>query len=229
MKRNIDLREISDGKLYTANDMVRADCHGCEGCSACCRGMGSSIILDPLDVWRLCAGLSVDFEGLMARCLELRVVDQMVLPNLKMDGDKEACTFLDEQERCAIHPYRPGICRLFPLGRYYEDEGFKYFLQVHECRKKDRGKIKVKKWIDVPDLKAYEAYILSWHGFLRQCEEAMGGLDEEQARILNLYVLRTFYQTAYPKSPGTGEFYEEYSRRLRQAGETLGMEVSPCI
>ena len=35
MKRKIDMSEISDGKLYTANDMVRADCHDCEGCSAC--------------------------------------------------------------------------------------------------------------------------------------------------------------------------------------------------
>ena len=83
MKREIDKSEISDGKLYTANDMVRADCHDCEGCSACCKGMGNSIILDPLDVWRLCNGLSLDFDGLMERCLELHVVDGMILPNLR--------------------------------------------------------------------------------------------------------------------------------------------------
>ena len=78
--------------------MVRADCHDCEGCSACCKGMGNSIILDPLDVWRLCNGLSLDFDGLLERCLELHVVDGMILPNLRMDGEGEACTFLDEQE-----------------------------------------------------------------------------------------------------------------------------------
>ena len=32
MLRNIDLNEISDGNLYTANDLVRADCGGCHGC-----------------------------------------------------------------------------------------------------------------------------------------------------------------------------------------------------
>ena len=46
MKRDVDLREISDGRLYTAEDMVRADCHDCQGCSACCHGMGNSIILE---------------------------------------------------------------------------------------------------------------------------------------------------------------------------------------
>lgn len=29
MERNIDMKEVSDGKLYTSNDMVKADCGGC--------------------------------------------------------------------------------------------------------------------------------------------------------------------------------------------------------
>ena len=40
MERYVRLEEISDGRLYGPNDMVRADCGGCEGCPAsCCRGM----------------------------------------------------------------------------------------------------------------------------------------------------------------------------------------------
>lgn len=57
MLREVDLNEISDGKLYNSNDMVKADCGGCMGCSSCCQGMGNSIILDPLDLHRLCTGL----------------------------------------------------------------------------------------------------------------------------------------------------------------------------
>ena len=44
MERAVSLEDISDGKLYGINDMVRADSGGCEGCSACCRKMGTSII-----------------------------------------------------------------------------------------------------------------------------------------------------------------------------------------
>ena len=58
MLREINLDEISDGKLYSSNDMARTDCKGCDGCSACCHGMGSSIVLDPLDVYRLSINLS---------------------------------------------------------------------------------------------------------------------------------------------------------------------------
>ncbi len=59
----------------------------------------------------------------------------------------------------------------FPLGRYYEENGFRYFLQVHECQKENRAKVKVKKWLDTPDLKKYEAYIARWHGLLIQLQE----------------------------------------------------------
>ena len=52
MEREIDLKEISDGRLYSSSDMVKADCGDCKGCSACCQGMGSSILLDPYDIYR---------------------------------------------------------------------------------------------------------------------------------------------------------------------------------
>ena len=57
MKRNVSLEEISDGRLYDENDMVKVGCSDCKGCSSCCRGMGESIILDPLDIWQLSCGL----------------------------------------------------------------------------------------------------------------------------------------------------------------------------
>ena len=72
MLRDIDLKEISDGRFYGLNDMVKADCGGCEGCSACCRGMGSSILLDPLDAARLSIGTNKTFEGMVNEEIELR-------------------------------------------------------------------------------------------------------------------------------------------------------------
>ena len=126
MKRQCSLEDISDGKLYGINDMVRADCHGCNGCSACCRGMGSSIVLDPYDCYRLSSALGKTFQEMINQEIELNVVDGLILPNLKMKEDTQACVFLDENNRCSIHQERPGICRIFPLGRYYENGTFHY-------------------------------------------------------------------------------------------------------
>ena len=65
MRREVTLEEISDGRLYEANDMVKADCQDCKGCFDCCTGMGDSVVLDPLDVWRLSQGLgSVSYTHL---------------------------------------------------------------------------------------------------------------------------------------------------------------------
>lgn len=222
MKRNVDINEISDGRLYSSGDMVKADCHDCEGCSECCRGMGSSIILDPMDIWRIQKGIGKGFQALLEEGkIELNMADGMILPDLKMDTEREACPFLDSRGRCSIHACRPGLCRLFPLGRYYEENGFKYFIQIHECRKQDRGKIKIKKWLGIPNLKAYENYIMEWHAFLNQCENALETLSEENVRILEMYVLRRFFETAYMAADENG-FYEEFSSRLGEVREKFG-------
>ena len=121
MLRNIDLDEISDGKLYTAGDLAKVGCQDCEGCCDCCCQMGDTIILDPLDVWQLMQGRGKSFEQLLDESLDLHVQDGVILPNLKMAGEKEQCVYLNEKGRCSIHPFRPGICRLFPLGRFYEN------------------------------------------------------------------------------------------------------------
>lgn len=219
MMREVSLKEISDGKLYGLNDMVRADCNDCKGCFACCQGMGSSIVLDPLDIFRLSAGLGSTFEELMAGSIELNVEEGVILPNLKMAGPTERCSFLNGEGRCSIHPYRPGICRLFPLGRYYEGRGFSYFLQVHECKKENKTKVKVRKWIDTPDLKNYERFITKWHYFLSDVKEKLAGLtDDSQSRQINLYILKSFYIRPYNSAE---DFYPQFEERLAEAAANL--------
>lgn len=214
MKRNVSLDEISDGKLYTANDMVRADCGDCKGCSACCHGMGESIVLDPLDIYRLTTNLELSFEALLNRYIELNVVDGIILPNLKMTGAEEACGFLDPYGRCSIHAHRPGICRLFPLGRYYEESGFRYFLQTQECKKENRTKVKVKKWLDTPQLKQYEQFVQNWHDFLMDLEARANAADEAAAKQISLYLLQNFYIQPYERSV---DFYTQYEERMAKA------------
>ena len=222
MKRNVTLEEISDGRLYGSNDMVKADCHGCAGCSDCCRGMGNSIILDPFDVYRLTTGLQKELAELIGSAVELNVVDGVILPNLRMSGEKEACFFLNEEGRCSIHALRPGICRLFPLGRYYENGSFRYFLQTGECREKNRSKVKVSKWIDTPDLVRNQQFVTTWHYLLNQVEALIQENEDEAFRKnLNMFVLNTFYLTPYEKEM---DFYEQFAGRLARFREIVPEE-----
>lgn len=219
MRREVSLDEISDGRLYGANDMVKADCQDCTGCSDCCQGMGDTLVLDPLDVYRLGLGLGKSCEELTAFCMDFDVADGNILPHLRMTGRDEKCIFLNQEGRCSIHPIRPGFCRLFPLGRYYQDGGFQYFLQIHECKKTNRSKIKVKKWIDTPDLKQYERFVADWHFFLLDVQRVLyHAQDGDLIRNLNLYVVNSFYQKPYDPQ---ADFYSQFYQRLEKGRELL--------
>ena len=80
MLRNVSLEDISDGRLYTENDLVRVDTNSCKGCqTVCCQNMGSTIVIDPYDCYKLTTGLGKTFEQLTMNELELNVVDGLVV------------------------------------------------------------------------------------------------------------------------------------------------------
>ena len=220
MDRNINLDEITDGKRYGLNDLVKVECNDCKDCSACCQGMGSSILLDPLDIYRLTTGLHVRFEELLADRIELNLVDGLILPNLKMAGSTEQCAFLNEEGRCSIHSIRPGICRIFPLGRIYENGSFEYILQVHECKKENKSKVKVQKWINTPQLKENEKFIIDWHYFIKEIQQfLMNSKDEQLSKKINLFLLNLFFAKPYEEERS---FYEQFEERFLQAKEVIG-------
>lgn len=216
MRREIDLKNYTDGRLYHSNDLVKVGCNSCEGCSSCCRDM-EALILDPYDIFQLKKGLDMDFSSLLEHGIEIRLMENLLLPVMNTDGDSHRCSFLSEKGRCSIHSFRPGICRLFPLGRYYHDHTFSYILQLNQCVKNPKGKVKIKEWLGIDHLKAYENYILLWHDFLTLIREQVCQLDTQQQRILHLYLLKTFFQTDYV------DFYPEFNQRLSQAYDALGL------
>lgn len=201
MIRECSMEDISDGRTYGLNDMVKADTGNCKGCYQCCTGMGSSIVLDPYDVWLLKVRLDKRFQDLLDEGLiELNMVDGLILPNLRM-GDRDRCSFLrldlqTDSYRCGIYDFRPGLCRLFPLGRVYDGKGFQYFLQKNACGKAG-AKVKVKKWIDAEHIEENQRFISDWHYFIREAGDRMKALrDSGRGDVLNeiaMYVLNEFY------------------------------------
>lgn len=217
MEREIDLKEVSDGKLYTAGDMVKIGCNDCAGCSECCHMVGDTIILDPYDLYQLEQVLHTGFEELMLDKIELRMVDGVVQPNLKIRENGQGCVFLSDEGRCTIHRYRPGFCRMFPMGRIYEGETFRYFLQVHECPYPGKTKVKLKKWLGIPELPRYEEYIKTWHFFLKQVQEIIRRMEnQEMVKSFTMYLLKQFYVNQYDVKE---DFYSQFEERMEQAKE----------
>lgn len=198
-------------RFYDLNDLVRADCHDCKGCSSCCRDMGDTILLDPYDAYQF-QKQGKPMTGLLeSGAAALTVWEGMILPHLQMNATTGACSFLDGDGRCGIHEFRPGMCRLFPLGRNFEDGKMNYFLLEHACENRSRSKIRVSKWLGVEPPEKYHRFLLEWHDFRHEMVDILSGAMEEQGKQLNLHLLRTFFLSPYDTA---SDFYPQFSERM---------------
>ena len=198
-------------KFYDLNDLVRADCHDCQGCSFCCREMGDSILLDPYDAYQLQREGKPVAVLLESGVVALTVWEGMILPHLQMNEATGACSFLSDEGRCGIHEYRPGMCRLFPLGRNFADGKMNYFLLEHACENKSRSKIRVSRWLGIEPAERYHGFVLAWHDFRRGMVELLKETPEDAAKQWNLYLLRTFFLTPYDTDE---DFYSQFEQRI---------------
>lgn len=206
-----------DTKLYNLNDMVRAGCNDCKDCFSCCQGMGESIVLDPYDIWQLENNLNTTFAGLMQDKIELHVEEGLILPNLKMYGSSESCGFLDSNGRCAVHGFRPGLCRLFPLGRKYDNNELHYFLLKDACTRANT-KIKIKKWLEIADGKRYESFLVKWHDLRKELQAKIAKYSDEQngdelTKEINVKFLHIFYEKQYTPDDFYGQFEERMNAK----------------
>ena len=98
-------------------DRATAYSYRCNVCRRCC--YNKRIQLNPYEIARLAANRGLDSTTFLATYTEaggavLKVAD---------DG---ACVFLGEQG-CTVHPDRPLVCRLYPLGRIVDEDGTETF------------------------------------------------------------------------------------------------------
>lgn len=223
--------DINIGKLYGSNDMVKVGCHDCMGCSSCCRDMGQSIWLDPYDVYHLTKGTNKRFEQLLEKEIELHVGDGLILPNIRMIVEtmpdakrpiREAeprCSFLNAEGRCSIHGYRPGFCRLFPLGRNYDGDKLSYFLLEGACEVPNKTKMKVDKWLNIPRIREYEGFLVKWHSLTKALRAFYVDAPENEAimKAVNMQFLQIFYLTPYDEK----DFYPQFEERMQKMQEYL--------
>ncbi len=225
MSSQKNLLHSKDGIEYEIDDCVKIACDDCKGCQKCCENMADTIVLDPYDVWQLThklkisGGGTVSFEVLISEDgpLELTPKNGLILPNMKMVETKKegvgACSFLNNG-RCSIHFCRPGICRLYPLGRIFSEDSLKptYFILDEElgCPIKDTTEISVKEWIGIPD-ERYGAFQAKWNELKKRLQNAIlsGEFSSEALRRIQIKLLELFFVKPYGD-----DFFKEFDERL---------------
>ena len=101
-------------------DRLTAFSYKCNACKRCCHN--KRIQLNPYEIARLAANRGLD----SGRFLETYTDEGGTF--LKWAAGN-ACVFLNEFG-CAVHPDRPLVCRVYPLGRIVEPDGNEYFIEV---------------------------------------------------------------------------------------------------
>lgn len=215
------LDEISDGKLYDINDIVKADTCGCDGCSDCCHDVGDLVVLTPFDIYEIVNYLNTTFDELIGNKIELRENNKILLPYLKMNDENKKCSFLSEENRCTIHSKRPNICRLFPLGRAYQDDDFKYFLQIGNCPKEELKDVKIEKWIGIENYNENKKFILEWYKFIKALTFRLKFVrDENEINEINKTLIDNCYRIEIKEDE---DFYSVFSKRLPEVKNRLGI------
>ncbi|MBX9180158.1 YkgJ family cysteine cluster protein [Paraclostridium sordellii] len=220
MKSTNILDKISDGKLYDIEDVVKADTCGCNGCNDCCLDVGDLVVLTPFDVYEIVNCLGVTFNDLLGDKIELRQNNKILLPYLKMQ-DNNRCSFLNEQGRCIIHSKRPNICRMFPLGRVYQDNDFKYFLQIGNCPKEDLKDVKVSDWVGIENYNENKEFILEWYKLTKALAFRLKFVrDEKEIEEINQILLDSCYHIDIEE---VENFYSVFLQCLPNIKKRLGI------
>ena len=92
----------------------------CSQCLLCCRH--KKIQVNPYEVARLAANRGLSTAGFIERYTH----DSGTILNWEEDS---ACVFLDSKG-CRVHPDRPLVCRLYPLGRHVLASGEESFSEI---------------------------------------------------------------------------------------------------
>ena len=69
----------------------------------------------------------------------------------------------------------------------------------------------------IPELSRYEEYIKTWHFFLKQAQEIIRGMEnQEMVKSFTMYLLNQFYVNQYDVKE---DFYSQFKERMEHAKE----------
>ena len=81
----------------------------------------------------------------------------------------------------------------------------------------------MKKWIDTPNLKQNDEFILAWHDFVCDIQnKVMQAADDSVFKKVNMFLLQQFYMEPYKGE----DFYPQFQERLAKAKQVIGVLIN---
>ena len=228
-----------DVTIVDKEGYINFNCDGCrDGSSKCCtnRGISDAIIIGPYDIYKMQKALNMDSEKTITKYTVPITGQDSGIPLLvlgereTLSGDK-ICHFLKtktidgiKRKLCSIHESKPGVCQIFPLGRFSvkgENE-ILYVLQATQCGAPGDHKISIRDW--APDIdnseKAFKANATVLNEFYKiinfsKFRESSKITLEEKMEFIKDY-LRAFYIF-----DSNRDFFEQFEENKNKTLELL--------
>jgi len=127
----------------------------CQLCGDCCRQVADSVMLEPMDIYRLARHLRergepvAGTEDVLAQYAHAAwLADSLPIFLLNTVGPLDACVFL-KAGRCSVYEARPRACRLYPftVAPGIRGRDFEYFLCTEKPHHFVDGTVTVKDWL----------------------------------------------------------------------------------
>lgn len=184
----------------------------CSACGACCKNVRDSIVLEPLDAFRIvraklkngCTDSADDILWSMADLKELsRGFNVFVLRTV---NDSGVCNMLNNN-RCTIYSVRPRTCRLYPFTAdpCPEEHRIKWYLCTEQSHHFGSGTVTAREWQRKNVSREDEEYLYEECRVLPELGEIMRKVPEsnmqqaEQLTVVYRYLAYDFSQPFMPQ------------------------------
>lgn len=124
----------------------------CSACGACCKNVRDSILLEPLDAFRIVReyiknGFYGTGDEILDQIAELKELSRgFYVFVLKTVNDSGVCGMLKDN-RCTIYPARPRTCRLYPFTVDPSADGsMKWYLCTEQSHHFGKGSVTAREW-----------------------------------------------------------------------------------
>ena len=153
----------------------------CKQCGYCCDH--TIIQLYPFDIKNICDQLNLTTKQFHQQH-SLFKLDQDKIPRCILKN-RPKCPF--KEKGCSIYSSRPVRCRLYPLGRVFQDEII-YVLPEERCLGFESGrKQTIAEWLVQQNVTEFDSLTKKWNDFLISLK------DKEKSEFFPVIFRKVFY------------------------------------
>ena len=139
----------------------------CKQCGYCCDH--TYIQLYPFDIKNICSSLGISTKEFHEKYSMFKSMDGIPRCFLR---NRPKCPF-KENNKCTIYDNRPVRCRLFPLGRVFQEDEIIYVLPEDKCQGFDTGKKQtIAEWIENENVTESDELTSKWNSFLIKLKDS---------------------------------------------------------